>query len=44
VLMDAASILPKGVALNDTVFRVDVDPDDVVDETNERNNRVWYKL
>lgn len=42
VLIDAASILPKGVALNDTSFRLDVDPDDLVDEVNEDNNRVWY--
>ena len=44
VLIDAASILPKGVAISDTTFRLDVDPDDVVDEVNEKNNRVWYNL
>jgi hypothetical protein len=44
VVIDAASILPKSVALNDTTFRLDVDPDDLVDEVNEDNNRVWYNL
>jgi hypothetical protein len=44
VLIDAASILPKGVALADTTFRLDVDPEDVVDEVNEKNNLVWYNL
>ena len=44
VLIDAASILPKNVALGDTTFRLDVDPDDVVDEINEKNNQVWYNL
>ena len=44
VLIDAASILPKGVALGDTTFRLTVDPDDLVDEVNEKNNLVWYNL
>lgn len=44
VFIDAASILPKSVALNDTTFRLDIDPEDAIDEINEKNNQVWYNL
>jgi CARDB len=42
VLIDASSILPRGVALRDTTFRLEVDPDDLLDEVNEKNNRVRF--
>ena len=43
LLIDASSILPKGIALSDTAFNIDVDPDDLVDEVNEKNNHLSYK-
>lgn len=44
MLIDASNILPQDVALKDTVFRLNVDPDNAVSETNETNNEVWHGL
>jgi len=44
VLVDATSILPVGVDLIDTTFRVDADADAAIVESNEANNRLWHNL
>jgi hypothetical protein len=44
VIIDATSILPNGVILKDTTFRLDADSDDAVKESNEANNLEWHNL
>ncbi|WP_197455989.1 CARDB domain-containing protein [Stieleria neptunia] len=43
VTVDAASILPGGVALSKTHFRLTVDATKHVDESNEQNNNAYHK-
>ena len=44
LVVDASKILPNGVALKDTVFRLDIDSANAVIETNEENNVIWHGL
>ena len=44
LVIDASKILPNAVALKDTVFRLDIDSDNAVNEANEENNVVWHGL
>ena len=44
LVVDASKILPNGVSLKDTVFRLDVDSANAVIETNEENNVIWHGL
>jgi hypothetical protein len=43
LMIDAAGILPKNVALKDTAFRLDIDPTHVIDEIDEDNNQAFHK-
>jgi CARDB len=42
VSIDALSILPKTMSLQDTTFRLEVDATQVVRELDESNNQIWY--
>ena len=42
VTVDALGILPKGVAVKDTTFRLDADITLVVAEPDETNNLKWH--
>lgn len=42
ILVDAKSILPQSVALQQTKFRLDADATDRVSERNENNNTAWH--
>jgi hypothetical protein len=44
VIIDATSILPNGVILKDTTFRLDADAGAAVKESNEANNLEWHNL
>lgn len=44
VLIQAASILPLKVSLQDTTFRLNADFLNAVGESNEANNEVWHNL
>jgi len=44
VSVNADRILPRGVALSRTTFRLDVDALNQVAESSERNNQVWHNL
>ena len=43
-LISAQDILPINVALKDTTFRLNVDANSGVNESNESNNEVWHNL
>ena len=43
-VIKAASILPKNVSLESTTFKLNVDVNEVVAESNESNNEVWHNL
>jgi hypothetical protein len=43
LMIDAAGILPKNVALKDAAFRLDIEPTHVIDEIDEDNNHAFHK-
>jgi hypothetical protein len=42
IMIDAASILPKNVALEATSFKLNVDATNLLDESNESNNEALH--
>ncbi|MDT4895201.1 MAG: hypothetical protein QOH25_278 [Acidobacteriota bacterium] len=44
VLVDAKSILPNNVSLNDTTFKLIADAKNQVSESDETNNEKWHNL
>lgn len=42
--INADDILPNNVALKDTTFKLSVDANKAVNESNESNNEVWHNL
>jgi hypothetical protein len=44
LVVDASKILPNQVALKETVFRLDIDSANAINETNEENNVIWHGL
>lgn len=44
VTIDASTILPKNVRLQDTTFKIIVDATAIITESNETNNEIWHNL
>lgn len=42
--INAKKILPDNVALESTIFRLNVDETNVVNEADENNNEVWHNF